>query len=580
MDKIEYIDLLRENKVLKQKLKSPFYSITVLSNIVTFQLNEILEYHLRVRGINAQVESGDYDNIIQDSQRYQNANAVIVFFEAANITAELYFRITLMKDLEIGEILDATKAKIDLILANLRQSPLVIFNKFSSKVFNSGRIKEDNFELLCSNLNDYLLQSCPSNTYLVELDNILLRTGIDSSVDFRYFYSSSSLYTIEFYQEYAKYIQPIICSAQGKVKKALIFDCDNTLWSGVLGEDGINGIQMSPHSSKGKLFAEIQCMALGLNLKGVLLGLCSKNNLKDVNEVLKEHPDMMIREENISIKRINWNDKATNLISIAEELNIGLDSLVFIDDSDFEVNLVREQLPEVTVVQVPKRLYQYPQVFRDCLPLFFNISESQEDKQKVQMYREQQQRAREKSRFLNLEDYLGSLKLKIKIQFEKQELVARTSQMTQKTNQFNLTTKRYSESEITEFILRPSHRVIAFEVTDKFGESGVVGLCIYYYLDNKKVEIDTFLMSCRIIGRNLEFAFFDFLIEYLKQEQVEEINSKYYKTPKNDQVANFYDELGFDLIKKNENEKYYKINLDKYVFKNIKYIEVEDEFRN
>lgn len=240
-------------------------------------------------------------------------------------------------------------------------------------------------------------------------------------------------------------------SMNGNTKKAIIFDCDNTLWGGVIGEDGIDNIEMSPNSQKGVIFSEIQSLALALSKKGVIIGLCSKNNYLDVENVFLSHPNIVLLKKYITIEKINWLDKVTNLKNIASELNIGLDSIVFVDDSSFEINLVNEQLPEVRTIQVPKKLYLYPRILRNSIDLFFSISEAEEDKKKLKMYKNQKKRLSSKKKYTSIKDYLKSLHIQITIYLNNISLIPRISQMTQKTNQFNLTTKRYSENDIENF---------------------------------------------------------------------------------------------------------------------------------
>ena len=314
---------------------------------------------------------------------------------------------------------------------------------------------------------------------------------------------------------------------------------------------------------------------MSLNNKGILLGICSKNNFDDVQTVIDSHPDMQIRNEHITINKTNWNDKATNLMEISEELNIGLDSIVFMDDSPFEVNLVKEALPDVKVLQRPDNLNKYPQMLRSNLDLFYNLSFTEEDKKKSEMYKSQVKRQELRTKSTSLESYLESLELKMKVYLDDDSSIPRISQMTQKTNQFNLTTKRYTEKDIYKFVKSESHLVYSFSVTDKFGDSGLTGLCIVKVDSNTKTaEIDTFLMSCRIIGRNLEYAFMDYLISDIKEKNISYINSEYIKTVKNNQVSTLFDNCSFILQDEKLSRKRYTLNVKNYVKNRIKYVRI------
>lgn len=570
---LKYSEILMQNARLGEDLADHHYYIPVLSNIVIEQLNEILEYVLRIENIPAQVRSGDYDNIVQDSLKYRDSNLVIIFWELCNIIDGLQFKIELFDDRQIDAIVEKIKSEIALVFKNLQNTSLVLFNKYTSIQFSNSNIKESNLDKLSAQLNQYLLDDKPANVKLIDMEKVIASIGVNSSLDLRYYYSSKALYTIDFFKAYAEHIKPYIMSANGKSKKAIIFDCDDTLWKGVLGEEGFDGIEISSSTRDGAIFSEVQSIALSLNRQGILIGLCSKNNPADVDEVIKSHPDMQLRDEHITLKKVNWSDKATNLNEIAMELNIGLDSLVFIDNSSFEVNFLKERIPEVTVLQVPNRLYDYPKMLRENSGLFYNLSFTEEDKQKTKMYNQQVQRETIKKEFSDIEGYLSSLGLKLTIFQDDKSVVPRMSQMSQKTNQFNLTTKRYSEGDIKKFVESDDTRVIAFSVTDKFGDNGVTGLCIINIPDDGRIaDIDTLLMSCRIIGRNIEYAFIDYVFDMLGRSEVSAVKAKYIKTQKNEQVSNFYDSCGFELIEDSDTQRAYVLQISNYIPANKQYI--------
>jgi len=561
---LKYAEILKINNELKNA-NLPFYNISVISNITINQIKEILEYTLRKEGINANVEIGDYDNIVQDSAKYKDSNVVIIFWELCNIVDGLQYKIELFDEKKFNDILEKTKAEIDLVLKNLDKTSVVLFNKFTAIPF-SGSIKS-NLEILADKLNEYI----KDKVNIIDLDKVLIKAK--NALDLRYYYSYKALYTIKFLKVYSQYIKPYIMSINGKAKKALIFDGDNTLWKGILGESGT--IEMSERTKDGIIFSEVQNIALSLNKKGILIGLCSKNNPQDVDKLIDYHPDMKLKRKYITINKSNWLDKVTNLRQIAKELNIGLDSIVFVDDSSFEVNLVREQLPEVMVLQVPERLYEYPQMLRDNIDLFYNLSTSGEDLNRAKMYEEQIRRENVKGKFANIEEYLASLELKLTIFQDDKSAISRLSQMSQKTNQFNLTTERYTETDIKNFMISKKSKVFSFIVSDKFGNSGITGLCIVNIFP-QFANIDTFLMSCRIIGRNIEFAFMDYLVDFFSNNDIKRILARYNKTNKSEQVREFYDKCSFSLIGSSSEVRDYELFVNEYKAKKIKYIEVKN----
>lgn len=565
-------DMISQNQKLQKSSKSPIYNIAILSNTTISPLKDILEYHLRIHDINPCITLGDYDNIVQDSLKYPTQNSVILFWELANIINGLHYKVEIFDESDFQALLSKTKQEIHFVLENLKSSPLVLFNTFSSLVFRDTSLKKSKLDLLCDELNIFLSQLQFPNLVIIDIEKIMARIGAISSIDFRYFYSSKSLYSVEFYKHYAEQISPVILNICGKTKKALIFDCDNTLWKGILGEDGFQGIQMSSKTNTGAIFEEIQHLAIMLAKQGIIIGLCSKNNNTDVQHVLDNHPDMRLKDEYIVIKKINWTDKATNLANIAKELNIGLDSIVFVDDSDFEISLIQEKLPSVTTIQVPKQLSNYPAIIRKKLNLFFSLRTTQDDLNRVAEYKNQISRQQFQTEFSNIDDYLKSLDIELIIHENNKEHVPRIAQLTQKTNQFNLTTKRYTETDIEQFM--DDDIVISVEVLDKFGDNGITAVMILK-LEDTTVSIDTFLMSCRVIGRNIEFALCDTLFEKLKNRQIETCKATYIKTLKNEQVQNLYKLFGFITTKETEEVKQYILPIKNYIEKNISYIKVK-----
>lgn len=568
---MKYSEILSRNKVLEKNMEGQPYKIRILSNIIVHQLKEILEYSLRSEGMFASVEMGNYDNILQDSLTQSDCDITIIFWEAANLTDGLEYKADILPESVYIEMMDKTKAEIQMCLSNLKEKSLVIFNLFSSMTFNARRVERNRFDDIVSGLNDFLKATENKNVRFTDLNKILIQTGQDASIDLRNYYSSKALYSVDFFRNYSLHVKHLILPLSGKVNKALIFDCDNTLWSGILGEDGEDGIKMGGTTSKGKPFEAVQSMAAALARQGVLIGLCSKNNAADVEEVLEKHRDQVLKNEFITIKKINWSDKASNLKDMAEVLNIGTDSFVFVDDSEFELGLINKELPAVKTFSVNTKSYLYPSDFNEIVNHFYRLNRTEEDLKKVQMYKDQAKRESSKEAFVDIQDYLNSLEIEIEIFRDETSLIPRMAQLTQKTNQFNLTTKRYSESEIESMLLSKSFRLYALSVKDKYGDSGITGLAIVEVKD-ETANIDSLLMSCRIIGRNIEYRFLDYILADLK---VKQIHAAYFSTKKNAQVADFYEKMSFSPLEKGENFKKYQLEIKDYKHRDdIKYIRV------
>lgn len=571
MDNLKYYEILSRKKELRKSINSPALRFKVIGNIITNQLSDIAEYYLLSKGVNIVFEAGNFDNIVQDILSVDDdTTGVILFWEAGNIVNQLHSKISNFSDNEYYQIVNKVKSEIDLVVEKLAKIPVVIFNKFSATLFNVNFLKKNKLDLLCDELNNYIEEKLPQTVFIADIDKIISQISVEKAFNSRDYISSRVLYTVDFFKAYTKFISPVILSAVGKTKKALIFDCDNTLWKGVLGEDGFEGIKMSENDKVGKPYAEVQNMALELSKNGVIIGLCSKNNPEDVENVLENHQDMILKNENITIKKVNWTNKAQNLKEIATDLNIGVDSLVFVDDSDFEINLIKEQIPEVTTIQVPRKIHLYPDEIKKAYSFFFKNIITEEDLNKTKMYADQVKRKDAENNSADFEDYLRSLEMKLTIFVNDKSKVARMAQMTQKTNQFNLTTKRYTEAQILNFTESPEYDVFALNVADKFGDNGITGLAIVKKSD-KYAEIDTFLMSCRIIGRNIEYKFIDLIINKLQQEK---IIARYIETKKNAQTKVFYENAGFVRIQNSKSNIEFELHKNNRKQHNFEYIQI------
>jgi len=340
--------------------------------------------------------------------------------------------------------------------------------------------------------------------------------------------------------EYGKFFRAL----RGKTKKCLVVDCDNTLWGGIVGEDGLAGIALGP-TYPGSCFVALQQEILNLHHRGVILAICSKNNEADVLEVLREHPDMLLREEHFAARQINWDDKVTNLRRIAAELNIGTDSLVLLDDSEFETGFVRSSLPEVEVIALPPKAYAS---YRSLLtePGYFDaLSFTAEDRRKNAMYGENRKRKALESASSTLEEYLADLAIEAEIAVPSEIDVPRVAQLTQKTNQFNLTTRRYTERDVRVFIASDRADVFALKVRDRIADSGLVGVAILTYA-GRNATIDSFLLSCRVIGRGVEDALLSVVVRHaLETAGCDRVAGAYVPTAKNAMVEDFYARRGF-----------------------------------
>jgi FkbH-like protein len=292
----------------------------------------------------------------------------------------------------------------------------------------------------------------------------------------------------------------------------------------------------------------LQHEILNLHHRGVILAICSKNNEADVLEVLRDHPDTVLKEEHFAVRQINWDDKVTNLRRIAAELNIGADSLVLLDDSAFEVDFVRQEMPEVAVIALPPKAYASYRSLLTSPGWFDSLSFTAEDRRKNAMYGENRERKALESASSSLEDYLAKLEIEVEIAVPSEIDVPRVAQLTQKTNQFNLTTRRYTESDVRAFIASDRADVFALKVRDRISDSGLVGVAILTYAD-RTATVDSFLLSCRVIGRGVEDALLSFVVRHaLDTVGCDRVSGTYVPTAKNAMVADFYARHGFAAL--------------------------------
>jgi FkbH-like protein len=347
--------------------------------------------------------------------------------------------------------------------------------------------------------------------------------------------------------ELLRYVQAHV----GRTRKCLVMDLDNTLWSGVLGEEGPEGIEIGPGSATGEAFLAFQRTIVMLKNRGIMLAINSKNNDADVREAFHARSDMPLKLEDFSSLKINWQNKHENLIAIAEELNIGVDSLVFLDDNPVECTLIEQMLPAVRVVRLPSDPADWGDVLLDLIE-FEKLSITAEDRAKTRQYHEQRQRAEHREAVGDLGAYLASLQTEIRIRAPSDATRARVHQLFSKTNQFNVTTKRYSPADIDRFMSDDHFVLRTIEATDRFGPLGIIGVYLID-LSNGSPYVDSFLMSCRAIGRGIETAVMNTIKEeFLRNRRYEALSADFLPTKRNVPARTFYPSQGFALVAESE----------------------------
>jgi FkbH-like protein len=394
--------------------------------------------------------------------------------------------------------------------------------------------------------------------YTLDYDALVARHGRESWGDARKWLSVrlpvASANLPHLAREWLRFLHPLA----GKVAKCVAVDLDNTLWGGVIGEDGMDGIRLGAEYP-GAAFQELQRALLDLSRRGILLAVASRNNQADAMEALAGHAGMVLQPGDFAAMRINWNEKARSLREIAAELNIGLDTIAFLDDSPVERQQVREQAPEAIVVHLPEDPMGYAQAVRDC-PWFERLTLSEEDRRRGEYYAAQRERGALERHVTSKEDFYRGLGQVAEIAPVNAQTLARVSQLTQKTNQFNLTTRRYTEQQIAEMAARRNWRVWSLRVRDRYADNGLVALAIAR-VDGEVCEIDSFLMSCRVIGRTLETALLAHLAADARERGAAVLQGWFVPTRKNAPAADFYRDHGFEVARQTEEGVLWKLDL-------------------
>jgi FkbH-like protein len=379
---------------------------------------------------------------------------------------------------------------------------------------------------------------------MLDLEAIVRHCGVERSYDDRKWYLYRQPFSELVFRAIARQVERIIASETRAAKKCVVLDCDNTLWGGIIGEDGLSGIKLG-NSFPGRAYVDFQKELMALLQRGIYLAVCSKNNMADVLEVLEKHDAMVLRREHFSAFEVNWERKSRNIERIAKQLNIGVDSLVFIDDSPTEIEEVRYNLPSVTSILVPKELAILPRLIRESV-LFDAAAETPEDRLRVASMQHERQRERLKEE-MSEDAYLASLGLIVDV-FEAEDVhIDRVTQLINKTNQFNLTTRRRTAAEVRALISDPSWSLMCVKVTDRFGEYGLTGVAMVKY-GTEAAEVDTLLLSCRVLGRGVEAGLISVLADHAADRGCARLVGEYVPTAKNALCKHFYAEQGFSLI--------------------------------
>jgi len=564
---------INESKKLNE---SNFEKKTRIAVIGSFTLNglaETLQVKCAESNIFSHMYSGPYnqynEEILDPNSNLYNFKPEICFLilDTRTILENLFYfpydvnetdrkKFVANKFKELSTLINSfvKKSQSKLILSNFVPPTYSPYGIFESKM-NYG------LQEMITDLNQKLLNEFKNNplVFIFDFNGFVTNQGQNNIFDYRQYYLGDVKISLEKIPYLANQLIGFVKPILGLNKKCIVLDLDNTLWGGIIGEDGFNGIKLSHNEPIGKSFIEFQKYLLSLHKRGIILAVNSKNNLDDAMKVIREHPNMILREENFACLKINWDDKVTNLKEISQEINIGLDSIVFFDDDKINRDFVRSVLPEVLTIEIPEDPSQYVPTLLELTD--FNVTKiTTEDKQRGKMYLEQRERVELQKTTTDLQEYLKKLNIKLFIKSADEFSIPRISQLTLKTNQFNLTTKRYQEEDIRNFSNDEKKIVGCARVEDKFGDNGITGVFIVDKENKKEWIVDTFLLSCRVIGRGIEEGIMNHIVSLAKKENVSKITASFVPTKKNLPAESFLPTFGFE--KKNNQ---FVFNIENYI---------------
>ena len=530
--------------------------VAILPSFTLNGLNETFHVKCSEIGIRYQSYVADYNQynqeILNSKSDFYNFSPDITFLilDIRSLLGDYFY---FPYSISSAERKSLVKEKINelenLILQfkNNSSSTLVITNFNIPSYSPNGIIEtksEFGFHEMIHEINESLrnIVKNQNSIYVYDFNQFVSKYGEKNIFDYRQFHLGSIQIAFNYIPYFAYELMSYVKTMLGVSRKCIVLDLDNTLWGGIVGEDGFDGIELD-QTSNGKAFVEFQKQLLSLWQQGIILAINSKNNFDDAMKVIREHPDMILREKHFASIQINWDDKAQNIKQIAEEINIGLNSIVFFDDDKLNQERIKQEFPEVLTVDMPNDPSQYSSILTN-LNDFNVLQKTEEDTKRGVMYAQQRQRKQFENTVSNLDQFLKQMDIKVKIKQSNGFLIPRISQLTLKTNQFNLTTRRYQEEEIRKFSKDENFEVGCAQVLDKFGDNGITGAYIVKKNETNWI-LDTFLLSCRVMGRGVEDAMLSHILKDAKNNGIEEFKAEFIPTLKNKPAENFLSDFGF-----------------------------------
>ena len=516
--------------------------------------------------LDIQVNEGDYnqtDRLIlnPNSELYDFQPEISLIFEAGHKllqkfnTTTVSIRNTFANNQlsRIQQLVETLQGhmKTKVLFFNYAEEDDSVFGNFANKFPSSFLFQLRKLNYL---INEYASEN--PNFYICDMSTIQNRLGHRVLFSPTIYTTSDMVLSIDALPAVAISVVQMIAAFQGKNKKCLILDLDNTIWGGIIGDDGLENIQIGGLGI-GKAFTELQHWAKKLQQRGIILCVCSKNTESVAKEPFEKHPDMVLRLEDIAIFVANWENKADNIRRIQQFLNIGFDSIVFLDDNPVEREIVRQNVPDITVPDLPTDPAEYLE-YLYSLNLFETSSYSEEDTARTKQYQNESRRIEAQASFTNEDDFLRSLGMQSNVHSFDSFSTPRVAQLSQRSNQFNLRTVRYNEEDVKHIIKSANYHSFSFTLEDKYGDNGTVCAVIMKEQSLRKLFIENWFMSCRVLKRGMENFVLNTIVNYAKEHGYHTIVGEYLPTAKNTLVKDHYSTLGFE---KDGNENQWRLDI-------------------
>ncbi|MDR3457454.1 MAG: HAD-IIIC family phosphatase [Verrucomicrobiae bacterium] len=553
-------------KPAKEKIR-----LAILGGYSLYPLHELIEHLCEMENLPVELWQGDYDNYIseimdENSGLYEFAPQVI-FLLPAERRCMYTGKLTDARGAQQAEARGVVDGLLDLARrVNEKTGAEVITTNFMLPArhdlgaYRSRTLGSDWSFRKWVNLE--LGLAAPAYLHICDWEFLAHRLGGLAGRDERAWFESKQPCSSALLVELAREAAQLIASLKRAPKKVLVLDLDNTLWGGVVADDGLEGIELGDTSPRGEAFKAFQKYIVSLKQRGVLLAVCSKNDFAKAAEPFERHPDMVLRMEDIVCFKANWEPKSENIRAMAPELNLGLDSFVFVDDNPAEIEIVRQFAPEVTTILLGPDPADYVAQLADCR-LFEPKSITGEDAQRTSQYRSDAQRKALEATVTDMVSYLESLQMEAVISEFTPVDVPRLSQLINKSNQFNLTTRRRSEAEVIAVMNDPNFAGYSVRLKDRFGDHGLIGIVIGEKC-GETMQVDTWLMSCRVLKRQVEEETLNELVRLTQARGGRRVKGIYLPTAKNEMVRDFYSRMGFTLIAESETKREFELRLESF----------------